>query len=335
MPAVRVSDEDRVDALFVGTVFLDIVLSGLDAQPHPGEETWATRRAVSPGGMANNAVGAARLGMRTALVTAVGTDPCGDLVWGDLSREDRLDLSWSRRVPSVETALTVAISDADDRSLISHGKLDPVPVEALVTTLPRAGACFFSLRDDPVDWVAPQRRAGALIFAGVGWEGRLGWPSEADPRLADVDAVVVNESEALACTGAANVRDALHRIGERVPLAVITLGAQGALALDSGASLEVTAAPVRVEVRDTTGAGDEFVAGLMHGTLAGLPLADRLRYANLCAALSVRGWGGAASAPTIRAIADWHHSPEEKPTGYGFLGDFLDSRRAAATGQLH
>lgn len=332
---VSVSEASRVDALFVGAVFLDIVLSGLGGAPTPGQEVWASRRSLSPGGMANNAVGAARLGMRSALVTAVGDDACGDLVWGPLSREPRLDLSWARRVAGLETALSVVVSDERDRSLISHGVLDPLPLAEITATLPLADASFFSLRPDPVGWITLEKRAGSIIFAGVGWDERHRWSSEIASQLSDVDVFVANEAEALAYTGASTPREALRSLGDRVPIAVITLGARGSIALDSGAAVEVVAEPVCGPVRDPTGAGDEFVAGLMHATVTGMPLAERLRYANLCAGLSTRGWGGAASAPTIGQIDDWYRSPEAKPVGYGFLGPFLDLQRRSAIEQIH
>jgi bifunctional ADP-heptose synthase (sugar kinase/adenylyltransferase) len=60
-----------------------------------------------------------------------------------------------------------------------------------------------------------------------------------------------------------------------------------------------------VEALDTTGAGDVFVAGFMTGTLAGWPLADRLAFANLTAALSVQHFGGSLSAPDWTEVAAW------------------------------
>jgi hypothetical protein len=59
-----------VDAFFAGTVFLDVILSGLPGAPVSGQEIWATGRALSPGGIANNATGTARLGLRTGLAAA-------------------------------------------------------------------------------------------------------------------------------------------------------------------------------------------------------------------------------------------------------------------------
>ena len=56
---------------------------------------------------------------------------------------------------------------------------------------------------------------------------------------------------------------------------------------------------------DPTGAGDVFLAALMVGTLRDWPLQQRLRFANLCAGLSVRDFGGALAAPGWGEVAAW------------------------------
>src|SRR5262249_29952661 len=81
--------------------------------------------------------------------------------------------------------------------------------------------------------------------------------------------------------------------------------AEGAYAVDgrTGESAEVPA--IAVEALDPTGAGDVFVAGFVTGTLAGWPLADRLAFAGLTAALSVQEVRGSLSAPGWAEIAGW------------------------------
>ncbi len=106
-------------------------------------------------------------------------------------------------------------------------------------------------------------------------------------------------------TGTDCPRAAAHALTEYVPLAVVTLGAEGAYAVDrrTGETAEVPA--IAVEALDPTGAGDVFVAGFVTGTLAGWPLADRLAFAGLTAALSVQEFGGSLSAPGWSEIAAW------------------------------
>jgi hypothetical protein len=77
---------------------------------------------------------------------------------------------------------------------------------------------------------------------------------------------------------------------------------------------------------DPTGAGDVFGAGLVFGTLAGWPLADRLKFANLCAGLSVRHLSGSLGAPCWAEIAAFGESaevPEDVLNGYSFVVPYI------------
>jgi bifunctional ADP-heptose synthase (sugar kinase/adenylyltransferase) len=78
---------------------------------------------------------------------------------------------------------------------------------------------------------------------------------------------------------------------------------------------------------DPTGAGDVFVAAFATGTLAGWPLEYRLRFAALCAGLSVRHFGGSLSAPGWADIATWWSetgaADPQLAKAYGFLTDLL------------
>jgi sugar/nucleoside kinase (ribokinase family) len=81
---------------------------------------------------------------------------------------------------------------------------------------------------------------------------------------------------------------------------VVTLGAGGALAVTREEAVVQTGIAVRAV--DTTGAGDTFNAAFVSATLAGLPMADRLRFANGAGALSVTGMGPRGCLPTANEV---------------------------------
>jgi len=316
-----------VDALFVGTVFLDVVMAGVPELPAAGAEVWAQHRVICPGGIANNAVAAARLGMSTALVAAVGDDEAGELAWANLAREHDLDLRWATRVEGLATAVTVALTHGEERRFISHGVLDPVPVQDISPALPRSRTCFVSIgRELPV-WVREQRAAGSIAFGDVGWDARNGWSASVLDNLAELDVFLPNHAEAMAYTGTHTPRQALHALGNRVPLAVVTCGPRGAIALDSATGHEVSVDGLTGSALDPTGAGDVFVVAFMRATLAGLPLQERMTFAALCAGLSVRRLGGAASAPRLPDLRAWADTelPPDAERRYDFLPQLLDT----------
>jgi len=313
------------DVFLSGLLFLDLGFTGLHSAPKPGTEVHADALGASPGGIANFAVACARLGLRTALAACFGDDAWGDYCRRELADHEGVDLSPSRTFPGWPTPVTVAMSYDGDRALVTHEAAAPIDVDELVGTAPSSRAAIVHLGPQPFDWVRHAHRGGTLVFADVGWDPTGRWDPAMLDQLSQVDGFFPNAAEAMAYTRTDTPKAALHQLADRVPLAIVTNGGHGALAIDSvtGETAEVPALPVKAV--DTTGAGDVFGAALVAGTLAGLSLADRLRLAGLVAGISVRRIGGAAAAPTRAELADWWQSVIDDQTrrDYAFLPGFL------------
>jgi sugar/nucleoside kinase (ribokinase family) len=80
-----------------------------------------------------------------------------------------------------------------------------------------------------------------------------------------------------------------------VPLVVVTRSEQGAVAAWNGSLAEVPAVPVE-RVVDTTGAGDLFAAGFLHGHVRALPVEQCLRLGAICAAEIISHYGARPEA---------------------------------------
>ncbi|MEU4156387.1 PfkB family carbohydrate kinase [Actinoplanes sp. NPDC026670] len=308
------------DVFLSGLLFVDVVFSGLPKAPALGTETWATGFDTGPGGIANLAVAVRRLGLHTTLAAAFGDDFYGNYCWDALSAGEDIDLSRSRRFPGWPMPVTAALAYDGDRALITHEQPTPITLNEMIGEPPACRAAMVHLGQDPPGWLAPVSAAGGLVFADVGWDPAGRWPEELLDLLRQCHAFMPNEHEAMAYTRTSTPQAALARIAELVPLAVVTRGDRGALAIDAttGEVAEVPGLPV--DAVDTTGAGDVFGAAMIAATLAGRPLADRLRFANLCAALSVQGLGGANSAPDRPRLRRWWQAaPLDLRHEYSFL----------------
>ncbi|MGW8485311.1 carbohydrate kinase family protein [Streptomyces sp. NPDC055886] len=372
LQALRAPRDPACDVFLTGPVFLDIIFTGLDSAPVRGTESWARGMGSSPGGVANMATALARLGLRTSLAAAFGDDHYGEYCWDALEQGEGIDLSMSHTVPGWHSPVTVSMAYEGERTMVSHGHEAPAPAPVAGTGSgtptgttgtgspagtgtptgttgtgspapafphcpPRARAAIASLapgRSEP--WVAAAARNGALIFADVGWDETGRWDLDALPDLAHCEAFLPNAEEAMRYTRTDCPRTAAHALAERVPLAVVTLGAEGAYAVDgrTGTAAEVPA--IAVEALDPTGAGDVFVAGFVTGTLADWPLADRLAFAGLTAALSVQEFGGSLSAPGWAEVAAWWQLirtvDDQDPAAlerYAFLDDLLPTTARA------
>ncbi|WP_432514059.1 carbohydrate kinase family protein [Kineococcus sp. SYSU DK001] len=328
-----------------GTVFLDIVLTGLDDEPRLGTEVWTSGMGSCPGGIANMAVAAARLGLATSLSAAFSTDAYGRFCWQTLGEQEGVDLSTSYRVDDWHSPVTVSLAYGGDRAMVTHEH--PAPVDE-PEHVPAARSALVHLAAVPQPWVLRAREQGALVFADVGWDSSTQWNPDVLAGLEHCHAFLPNHVEAMRYTRTDSAEAAVAALAERVQVAVVTRGPDGAVAVDAGTGERAEVPGLRLEALDATGAGDVFGAGFLAGTLAGWSLADRLSFANLCAGLSVQQFGGSLSAPGWGDIADWWShlrlGPRTSATSqlvrqYGFLDAVLRDhpptrvavRRATAT----
>ncbi|MBA2254194.1 MAG: carbohydrate kinase family protein [Chloroflexi bacterium] len=306
---------ERADVQVTGTVYLDLVFSGLAGPPFPGREVRSQGFGASPGGVANLAISLRRLGLAVRLDAAFSTDPHGDYLWRILADQEGVDLCGSVRFDGWPTPLTVSLVYQGDRSMVTYERPQPTPVTAfLETTIPTAEIVFAYLGRTAPTWLAHARESGMRIFADVGWDETELWEEEDLAGLAHVEAFLPNCVEAMAYTGMDSPESAGNVLAERVPLVVVKCGSDGAIGWRAGEASPVREPAIDVATIDPTGAGDVFDAALIYGTVAGWTLQEALRFGNLCAGLSVRHHGGSLSAPTWAEIAGWiaqHPDPDQ------------------------
>lgn len=127
------------DVVMQGTVFLDIVRTGLTALPSAGTEVPADGMGSCPGGIANLAIAASPLGLRTSLAASFGDDLYVDFLVHTL-KEEGIDLSLSRRISNWHSPVTVSLAVQRDRAMITHSHPSPVADDQLIRRIPSAAA---------------------------------------------------------------------------------------------------------------------------------------------------------------------------------------------------
>lgn len=347
--------EVECDLFVHGMVFLDVVFTGLQALPSSGTEVWAQGMGSCPGGIANLAIAAGRLGLRTSLAAAFGDDDYGEFCWRTLEEQEGIDLSRSQRFEHWHSPVTVSMATQGDRSMVSHGHSAPVSPTEMIGHPPRSRAVMIDLGHDDIhlgdsdrtSWAAQAAADGALLFADVGWDAAGEWSPLVLDKLQHCHAFLPNAAEAMGYTHTDSPRDALYALADLVPLIVVTNAAEGAIAIDSSTGEESHMPALRVPALDPTGAGDVFGAGMVLGTIAGWSLDHRLAFASACSALAVQQFGGSLAAPGWGDIADWWSGIRDRSVQdayhtslvrrYGFLDDIIPAgslsevRRATAT----
>lgn len=344
---LRTDDDPPLDVLSTGTVFFDLIFTGMDRMPRPGEELYTKGMGSCPGGIANLATALARLGLRTGLVAGFGDDAYADWMWDTLAHGEHIDLSACPRYENFHSAITVAMTVDGDRAMVTHMHEPPTPLEPHILAAPAARAAVLDLAGETSWWRTLTER-GTMLFADIGYDETGKWDPATLAPLQHCHGFTPNAVEAMAYTRTDSPTQAVRKIAELVPLAVVTDGVGGSYAIDQSTGEQAYCPAVAVEATDATGAGDVFCSALVLGTLAGWPLEHRLRFASLCSSLAVQRFGGSLAAPGWGDISDWWRCTSRRAEAgdlkaeyirrdYAFLGDIVPKhmvhgvRRARAT----
>ncbi len=339
------------DVLLTGMLFFDIVFTGFPAAPAPGQEVWTKGMGSAPGGIANLAVATARLGLSTSLAAGFSTDIYGEWMWQTLRDQEHIDLTYSREFRDWHTPVTVSMAYGGDRAMVTHGHPTPAPISDMLAVPPRTRAVIVDLGDPllrEAGWWRTAAAQGARVFADAGWDPQEKWDRSILAALDGVYAFTPNAQEAMGYTRTDSPQEALHKIADLVPLAIVTDGENGVMAIDSLTGEEARVDALEVRAVDPTGAGDVFLAALTLGSLREWPLERKLRFSSLCSALAVQQSGGSLAAPGWGDVRDWwtdvsasaaqgNPAAAELLPHYDFLGECSDGmptyavRRAEAT----
>ena len=117
-----------------------------------------------------------------------------------------------------------------------------------------------------------------------------------------IDLLFANENEATALFGVSSVDAAIAELATRVPVAVVTLGANGAVVVKGDERHHVPVHPA-TRVLDTTGAGDLFAAGFLAGYTRGRPLPDCAVMGTVAAAEVISHFGARPEADLKALVA--------------------------------
>ncbi|MET9170245.1 ribokinase [Streptomyces misionensis] len=293
------------DLLVVGSANADLVI-GVERRPGAGETVLGGDLSVHPGGKgANQAVAAARLGARTALLARVGDDGHGRLLLDSL-RSAGVDPAGVLAGGAPTGVALITVDPSGDNSIVvspgANARLTPADVRAAEGLL-RASRVVSTQLEIPLETVEEVVRA---LPSGTRFVLN---PSPPRPLPAEVlaacDPLIVNEHEARVLLGGAGAGEepedwarGLLALGPRS--VVVTLGAEGALVHDGSGATRV--ASVKVDAVDTTGAGDAFTAALAWRLGTGASLAQAAGYAARVGAAAVTKPGAQESYPTAEEV---------------------------------
>ena len=303
-----------VEVIAIGEILIDMI-ADMPAKPLEAQTTF---KRFAGGAPANFAVGVSHLGLSSGMITKVGDDFFGNFLIKTLEDEN-VEISQVKITNKYKTALAFVGLDEKRspsfsfyRSPCADIMLSPEEISEEYIKSAKLLMCgTVSMADEP---------ARSAIFKAIKLAKKHGLQVACDPNLRDdlwhnkdprehifkvlkdTDIFLPSISEAEFITGEKGEK-AFESILELGPsIAGITRGAEGATILTKDGIF--SAPSYKVDVVDTTGAGDAFAAGLITGLLTNMPLKEIPYFANAVSALKITR-KGAMNVPSRQEVEDF------------------------------
>ncbi len=286
----------KVDVICLGILVADVVAKPVRKIPERGKLELVDKMELHSGGCAaNTGVCLARLGIKTAVIGKVGQDGFGDFLIHTFKREG-MDARGIKRDNQANTSVTmVMVDEAGERSFIHYVganaalrerdiDLDLFP-DAKILHL--AGFYLMPGFDgEPASSILRKAKdKGLTTSLDTCWDSKGRWLKLLEPCLEVTDIFLPSIEEAKKITGEEEPEKICDFfLNKGVKIVGLKMGEKGAYITSGKESFSI--APFKVNVVDTTGAGDAFVAGFLAGRILGQNLFETGKLA--CAA------GGAA-----------------------------------------
>lgn len=297
------SDTPKYDILVIGSLNADLVVRS-PRFPQPGETISGSDLLTIPGGKgANQAVAAARQNVNVAMVGRVGKDNFAPFLIENLNSNQVNTLHVAQDNVATGTAIIVVDENGQNSIVLSpgaNGKVDSQDVDSS----PDAKILLlqFEIPMDSVLYAAKRYKAkGTTVILNPAPARHI-----PDELLAAVDILVPNESELSLLTNM-HVTDvksaelaAKEILKHGVKTVIVTLGSKGALMVTSSQVTQVDT--YKVNVVDTTAAGDAFIGGFASAILSEKSLEESVRYGCACGALATTKLGAQPSLPTKEEV---------------------------------
>lgn len=300
-----------MDLVTVGVVCADVMVRPVEVLPKRGSLALVPTLEMHLGGLAGvTAVVFSKLGGKAAFVGRLGQDSFGDYILSTMQSAG-VDTAGVRRDPQCRSSATVVlISEDGERTFLHHLGTNAKTCEedldfdviASAKVLHWGGPAITPLLDGaPMGRIFEKARAlGVKTAMDTCYDGKGVWLPLIEPALPHLDIVFSSIEEARCYTGKQSpedIADFYRAYG--VETVVVKMGAEG-LFVKNGQEQHHIAAH-KVNVIDTTGAGDASCGGFLYGHLNGWSLERCGRLANAVGGLTVQYMGGAEAIESLEA----------------------------------
>src|SRR5579872_140773 len=289
----------RFDVTIVGELNLDLILYGVPEEIPRERELLASDLNLTLG--SSSAIVAhnlASLGSRVGFASCVGSDSFGELAMARLAAAG-VDLSKVAVLPKRKTGLTVIMQRDSWRNMLTYpGTISDLRIEDLDLEYLASARHFHlssyylqrGLQADIPTLFKKMKSAGLTTSLDCNDDPDDRWQGGIREALRYVDIFMPNAREAMHLSGTRDAQTAAIDLAQIVPLVVVKVGAEGAIACRGEQTWSRPA--LKLQVVDPVGAGDSFNAGFLNEYFKGSDVQTCLAAGNLAGALSVTRAGG-------------------------------------------
>ncbi|MGI6004838.1 MAG: carbohydrate kinase family protein [Christensenellales bacterium] len=301
-------------ALISGCGVTDIIAKPVPDLDYARDHLTIQELRLSNGGDASNcSINLSKMGQDVSIVTRIGTDDFGDFLFNKLTAEG-VNTQFVNRIEGQKSSGTlVCINEKGDRTFFSiraanHDlTLSDLPLDRLGEFKVAHLSTFFTFKklgtEGAVAYFKRAQAAGCTTTMDVGWDHDMKWMEKIGPVLPYLDYFLPSDNEACEIAGKSRndpegMADVLLDAGAKN--VIIKRGEYGCYYKGQSGSFYLPS--MKVEVLDTTGAGDAYVGGFITGLLQDWDVEKCARFATALAGICTTHVGTTDGTPGFDEI---------------------------------
>jgi sulfofructose kinase len=296
----KLSENKEFDAVGFGTNAVDFLIVVPEYPPFNSKIKLNDYIQAAGGEVATTMVGLARLGLKTAYVGRFGTDREGDFGLRTLI-DEAVDVRFAEQIEGARTQIAFIVIDErnGERTVIWHRdeKLAYTETEAPTQAAALGKVLHFTPHDTRACLHLARKAKASETIVSIDVDNVFEGIEELLPL---VDIMISSAEFPEKLVGIKDKKQSLSEIKARFGCSIVgmTLGEKGSLMLCENEFIESKGFAVPNGCKDTTGAGDAFRVGFLHGLLRGETVENAAQAANAVAALKCRALGARTALPT-------------------------------------
>lgn len=275
----------------VGSVNIDLMYSGLPRLPQEGEELFSKGFSLQMGGGSPaTLINLAGLGVPVKISTWLGEDMFSAFAKSYFAQEGitPCNLYTGTGIPLNISTVLITPSDRTIASYTDGYTIDEKTAQRVYENAKGAKIVQMIGAAELLDVYTQLKREGAVLVFDTGWEDDLSI-EKYRKQLDIADYYTPNQKEALKITNTDTPDEAAKVLSDLFENVIVKLDQDGCLIMENGTKKVIP--NLEVEARDSTGAGDAFLAGLMYGLYHGYSFEDSVIFGNVTGAKCVTGIG--------------------------------------------